>query len=120
LTIPNNFINAVRNGNKNDLASDVLCGHLSTRIGHAGNISYRLGQRANLAEQKKTVADYPYFAEMHERYLKHLTAHEIDPNETILGCWLECDTENECFAGNEPAYKLARGSHRKPYLIPTL
>lgn len=115
-----NFVNAVRNGNNNDLASDVLCGHLSTRIGHAGNISYRLGERANVSEQKKVVADYPYFAEMHERYLKHLAAHEIDPNETILGRWLECDTENECFVGNDDAYKFARGSYRKPYLIPNL
>jgi hypothetical protein len=52
-----------------------------------------------------------------ERYLKHLSAHEIDPNETKLGRWLECDTENECFTGNDNAHKLARGSHRKPYLI---
>ena len=38
-----NFIQAVRSGKQADLAADVLEGHLSTAICHAGNISYRLG-----------------------------------------------------------------------------
>ena len=112
-----NFIAAVRSGRREDLNADVLEGHISTTICNAGNISYRLGQKADLAAQKKAVEDYPYMAAMHERYLTHLAAHEVDPNETILGPWLECDAENECIRDNETANKIVRGTYRAPYLV---
>ncbi|MGL6193738.1 MAG: Gfo/Idh/MocA family protein, partial [Thermoguttaceae bacterium] len=112
-----NFVDVVRSRRKEDLVADVLCGQISTRIGHSGNISYRLGEKASVANQKKAIADYPYFVEMHDKYLQHLAAHEIDPSETILGQWLECDTPNECFHNNDAANKLARGTYRAPYIV---
>jgi len=112
-----NFIDAVRAGNRELLDSDVLEGQLSTRIGHTGNISYRLGKKADVVAQKKAIADYPYMVEMHKRYLAHLAAHEIDPSETILGEWLVCDTANECIKDNAEANKLVRGSYRSPYVV---
>ena len=112
-----NFLDAMRTGDREKLEADILCGHISTRIGHTGNISYRLGEKASVASQKIAVADYPIMAEMHERYLKHLAANEIDPNETLLGPWLECDTENECLRGNDAANKIVRGTYRAPYRV---
>ena len=112
-----NFIDAVRAENRELLDSDVLVGQISTRIGHAGNISYRLGQKAGVNAQKKAIEDYPLMLEMHERYLEHLAAHDIDPSETILGEWLACDTANECFVNNAGANQLAKGFYRNPYLV---
>ena len=60
----------------------------------------------------------PLFAEMHERFLKHLAAHEIDPDTTTLGQWLECDRENECFKNHDEANRIVRGFYREPYVVP--
>jgi len=112
-----NFIDAVRADNRDLLDADVLEGQISTRIGHTGNISHRLGQKVDVAAQKKAIEDYPYMVEMHQRYLEHLAAHDIDPSETVLGEWLTCDTKNECFVDNDEANKLVKGFYRNPYLV---
>ncbi len=110
-----NFIAAVRSGRREDLNADVLTGHISTTICNAGNVSYRLGQPASVAEQKAAIAEVPLFGAMHERYLKHLAAHDVDPNTAILGPWLTCDPANECFKDNTEANKIVRGWYRDPY-----
>jgi predicted dehydrogenase len=112
-----NFIAAVRSGRKEDLNSDALVGHISTTICNAGNVSYRLGEPASVSEQKAAIADVPLFGEMHERYLKHIAQHDVDPNTTILGPWLTCDPANECFKDNTEANKIVRGWYRSPYLV---
>lgn len=112
-----NFIDVVRSRRKEELFADVLSGHYSTRMGHAANISYRLGEKASVSAQKKAIEDYPYLVEMHDRYLKHIAAHDIDPDETILGPWLECDTEKERVGNSEAAAKLVRGTYRAPYVV---
>jgi len=112
-----NFIDAVRSGRREDLNADVLVGHISTTICNAGNVSYRLGKPASVSEQKATIADVPFFGEMHERYLKHIVRHDVDPNTTILGPWLNCDPVNECFKDNTEANKIVRGWYRDPYLV---
>jgi predicted dehydrogenase len=115
-----NFIHAVRSGKREDLNCDVLEGHLSTAITHAGNISYRLGKPAPVAKQREQVRDVPLFSAMYDRYLEHLKAHEIDPDTSTLGPWLECDPEHECFKDNAEANKLVRGFYRPPYVVPEI
>jgi len=112
-----NFMDAVRAGNPDLLDADILKGHISNRIGHTGNISYRLGQKADVKAQKKAIENYPFMVEMHQRYLDHLAAHDIDPAETILGEWLACNTEYECFVDNAEANKLVKGFYREPYRV---
>ncbi|MCL2622476.1 MAG: Gfo/Idh/MocA family oxidoreductase [Planctomycetaceae bacterium] len=112
-----NFIDAVRAGNRELLDSDILEGQISTRIGHAGNISYRLGRKADVNTQAKAIEDYPLMVEMHKRYLDHLAAHDIDPSETVLGEWLTCDTANENIVGCAEANQLVKGYYRSPYLV---
>jgi hypothetical protein len=114
------FIQAVRSGKREDLTADVLEGHLSTAITHAGNISYRVGRPAPVADQRKAVEGVPLFAEMHERFLKHLAAHEVDPDTATLGEWLECDRENECFKNHDEANRIVRGFYREPYVVPEI
>ena len=112
-----NFIDAVRAGNRDLLDADILEGQISTRIGHVGNISYRLGHKADVNTQKQAIEDYPLMVEMHKRYLDHIAAHDIDPSETILGEWLTCDTANECFVDNAEANRLVKGFYRNPYIV---
>ncbi len=67
-----NFIAAVRSGKREDLHADVLEGHRSTAVTHAGNISYRLGRKATDSDIRKQVAETPLFADMWDRMAKHL------------------------------------------------
>jgi predicted dehydrogenase len=113
-----NFIRALRSGKREDLNAEVLDGHLSTNICHAGNISYRLGQPASAADVRAQIGDLPVFQEMVDRYLEHLKAHDIDPGESTLGPWLECDTDQECFKDNARANELVKGFYRKPFEVP--
>ncbi len=115
-----NFIQAVRSGKREDLNCDLLEGHLSTSICHAGNISYRLGKPAPVADQRKQVREIPILNEMYDRYLDHLKAHEIDPDTSICGPWLECDPKNECFKDCTEANRIVRGFYRSPYVVPEI
>jgi predicted dehydrogenase len=114
------FIRAVRAGDRKLLTAEVEVGHLSTRVCHVGNISYRLGKVASEADQRAAVKDIPELAAMHERLVDHLKAHEIDPATATLGPWLECDTAKECFKDNAEANKLVKGYYREPYAVPDL
>jgi len=113
-----NFVAAVRSGKLQDLNADVLEGHISTAVTHAGNVSYRLGKKASVQQMRAAVKDIPIFDEMFDRYLSHLKAHQIDPATSILGPWLQIDRENECFKDNEEANKLVKGFYREPFVIP--
>jgi hypothetical protein len=113
-----NFIRALRSGKREDLNAEVLEGHLSTNICHAGNISYRLGQKASVADVRKQIGDLPPMQELVDRYLEHLKAHDIEPGESILGPWLECDRQKECFKDNAAANQLVKGSYREPFTVP--
>ena len=115
-----NFVAALRSGKREDLHADVLEGHLSTAITHAGNISYRLGKAATPEEHRKQIGDLSVFQEMFDRYLEHLKAHEVDPGTSILGPWLTCDPANECFKDNVAANDLVKGFYRAPFTVPEI
>jgi predicted dehydrogenase len=117
-----NFIEAVRSSRRQDLNADVLEGHLSTAVCHAGNISYRLGQKASVKQMRDQVRDVPLFGQMLERFLEHLQAHEIDFDDgtVTLGPWLQIDRQNERFKDSEQANRLVRGFYREPYIVPPL
>ena len=115
-----NFIEALRAGRRELLHAEVEVGHVSTAVCHAGNISLRVGQAASEADQRAAVADVPLLAEMHERFLAHLRAHEIAISSATLGPWLEVDQANECFRDHDEANKLVRGYYRAPYVVPDL
>ncbi len=115
-----NFIEAVRTQDPAKLTADIEEGHISTAVCHLGNISYRVGRRAPVAEQQAAIAALPYFGELHDRLMAHLAAHEVDPNTAILGEFLEVDTERECVVNHPAANRIVRGWYRKPYVTPEL
>jgi predicted dehydrogenase len=113
-----NFIHALRSGKREDLNAEIIEGHRSTNVCHAGNVSYRLGKKAAPAQIREQIGNLPVFQEMFDRYLTHLKAHQIDPGRSILGPWLECDPEQECFQDNAEANVLVRGRYRAPFVVP--
>ena len=115
----NNFIAAVRSGRREDLNADVELGHISTAITHAGNISYRLGQKASPAAIRKSIAQAPLFGDMYDRLRDHLKANEVDVDaETVtLGPWIEWDGEKELAKNNDKANELVKGFEREPWKI---
>jgi predicted dehydrogenase len=115
-----NFITAVRRGDSRELNAEILEGHVSTAVCHAGNISYRLGKKVSRKQMRARLVDTPLFLSMFERFMEHLTAHGIDveaPTVT-LGPWLSIDAENERFPDKRSANRLVHGTYRAPYTVP--
>jgi predicted dehydrogenase len=114
-----NFIQAVRSGKREDLRCDILEGHISTSVCHVGNISYRVGKKASVAEVRRQIGDLPVFQKMFDDYAAHLKAHAIDPDETTLGPWLAYDGKSERFQDAPPqANLLVKGTYREPFVMP--
>jgi predicted dehydrogenase len=120
-----NFISAVRSRNVDDLRADVLEGHLSTALVHMANISYRLGTEHSAGEVRDAIKDHGSDAvESFGRFQQHLEANGVDfsKSKIVLGPWLEMDPQTERFTGGSEiarrANELARGTYRKPFVIP--
>ena len=115
-----NFIRAVRANRQDMLNADVLEGHLSTRICHAGNISHRLGRQATKDEVYQVTREIPAWDETFSRMVAHLEAHEIDLDKPAitLGPWLESVPGGERFKDNEAANRLVKGYYRKEFAVP--
>jgi len=115
-----NFVDAVRDGRPDRLNSDVLEGHISTGICHAGNISYRLGRMATKDEIREVTREIPAWDETFDRLLVHLKAHDIDVDSPAiaLGPWLEPVPGEERFKDNDEANRLVKGFYREEYMVP--
>jgi len=76
-----NFLKAVRSRKTSDLHADILEGHQSTALCHAGNISYRLGQPASPGEFREKLSQIkasPEAQETLERTRQHLEENGVD------------------------------------------
>jgi predicted dehydrogenase len=115
-----NFISTVRSGKREDLNSEIIEGHRSTNICHMGNISYRRGVTKSPEEQRKQVAegDIVCWQEMYNSYVKYLNGLGVDPAASVVGPWLECDSERECFRTDVKANDIVKGYYRKGYEVP--
>lgn len=120
-----NFIEAVRSRKREDLNADILEGHLSTALTHAGNVSHRVGTKTTAKEIRKRLnGDFRCSDLFAEKFEKGLLAyvdgngHDVDAETITLGPWLELDRENECFRDHPQANRLAHGFYRPPYVVP--
>ncbi len=115
-----NFIDALRSGQREKLHAESVEGHISAGICHTGNISYRLGKTASASEIREVTQKIPAWDRLFDRFEAHLKAHEVDVDApTItLGPWLETVPGEERFKDNAAANALVKGTYRAPYLVP--
>jgi predicted dehydrogenase len=121
-----NFIQAVRSRKAQDLKAPILGGHLSSALCHLGNISYRLGAEAPLAELKAQTASRADVAETVERFASHLAANGTDLEQAtpVVGPVLEFLPGEERFASRAEydtgawANRLLKDDYRHPFVVP--
>lgn len=118
-----NFLKAVRSRKRADLNAEILEGHQSTALCHLGNISWRLGRKASLAEIREELAKLKLqenLLQTFDRTVQHLRENKVDLEETklTLGPLLELDPAREVFANSGPANALLSREYRPPFIVP--
>jgi hypothetical protein len=102
-----NFVEAVRlrlagdtEGGRKHLNADIEEGHLSSALCHLGNISYRLGRKANMADEIKCFTGCQEAQAALTRMRDHLTDNKVDLKEAVglVGTKLTIDPKTEKFA----------------------
>lgn len=115
-----NFIKAVRSRKIQDLNADILEGHLSSGLCHTGNISYRLGSKAQPGQIRDALRADAGLAEAFARMEEHLAANGValDAEQATLGVPLRMDPKTERFIGNDRANTLLTRNYREPFVVP--
>lgn len=115
-----NFIQAVRSRQVEDLTGDILEGHLSSALCHTGNISYLLGKAQAPGKVAEEIKGTPALAEACERMMEHLKMNEVDldVNRLTLGQPLRMDPTSERFRGSPEANRLLTREYRHPFVVP--
>jgi hypothetical protein len=118
---PQNFIDAVRSGKREDLNADVRKGHVSSSLCHMGNISHRLGRMASPENIQNELKNHQGMTDAFERFQAHLDANEIDISKenATLGPLLTMDPDREVFTGTHAneANKMLTKQYRKAFTV---
>ena len=119
-----NFIGAVRSGQRSDLNADVTEGHQSTGLCHVGNISYRLGRPERVSEIRDGLTSLKLNDDVlktFDRMTEHLIGNEVDleKNKLNLGPLLSISKTNEEFTGNSRANDFLGRDYRAPFTLPS-
>jgi predicted dehydrogenase len=115
-----NFIQAVRSRRAADLHADISEGHISAALVHAGNISYRFGQRlAPEAIRDARKGDHD-LGESLGRMEEHLRANQVDLHLTplTLGAVLKMNPKTEHFTNHRQANQLLKREYRASFVVP--
>ncbi len=117
-----NFIHCVRDHQPSALKAGILEGHLSSALGHLGNISYRLGHTGEHGEIQEKLSDEPATREAFGRMTEHLAANQINPasQPTVIGPWLKFDADREQFLQHPRADALLTRNYRSSFVVPNL
>ncbi len=115
-----NFIKAVRSRKSTDLHADILEGHLSSALCHTGNISYRLGAKAEQGEIREKIKGTKEATDTLGRMVDHLGKNGVDvsKDKLVLGEFLKMDPKTEKFVKNPAADTMLTRDYRKPYVVP--
>jgi predicted dehydrogenase len=118
------FIKGVRSRKKEDLACDILEGHLSAGLVHMGNISYRLGEtvpQEEVINRLKAIKMADNAQDTLDRVVEHLAANSVTlDDKTMFRCgqFLKFDPQSETFASNPKANELTTREYRAGYVVP--
>ena len=118
-----NFIQAVRSRRREDLNAEILEGHQSSALCHLGNISHRLGRKANsreILEQLSTQQIHDDVVETFDRNIRHLKDNGVDLQKTplTLGSPLKMAPGEERFLNHPQANALLTRPYRHPFVVP--
>ena len=119
-----NFLAAVRSRKREEQTAEIEEGHQSTALCHIGNISWRLGQQASVAEIAKRLGELKVqenVQETFDRTVQHLRDNQVDLEQTklTLGSLLTVEPGREAFLDNAAANALLTRTYRKPFVVPT-
>ena len=122
-----NFLNAVRTRQSQELAAPATLGHLAAATCHYGNISYRLGHPAIAAEGESSLGRVAAAQDIFKELQQHVSVHGVDlsrqrftigqsihPDETGDGI---ASVSSQSADDLERARYLLRETQRPPYLF---
>ena len=114
-----NFIECVRNRKREQLAADILEGHLSSALCHLGNISYRLAKERPF-EKPKEFGDNQVVGDSVMTLLENTKAIGVDPEKATLwvGPKLRFDPVREKFVDRPEADRFLTRNYRTPFAVP--
>jgi predicted dehydrogenase len=118
------FLRAVKSRKQSDLAAPVLEGHLSSALCHLGNVSYKLGQKADVSEAKRTWSRDEKALDALVRMESHLKTDgngaeaDIERFDVTLGKKLTLDNKKEQFQRDRDANKLLTRAYRAGFELP--
>lgn len=117
-----NFIAAVRSRQTADLKAEIEQIHYSSAWCHLGNISWRLGQGADLGQAKARLQDFQPWQEVVADLPAHLAANEVTlrSGDLRIGPMLEIDADRETFTGasaTPEALALLRRDYRAGFAV---
>ncbi|HID77891.1 MAG TPA: Gfo/Idh/MocA family oxidoreductase [Planctomycetaceae bacterium] len=118
-----NFIQAVRSRQYEDLAADILEGHLSCALSHLANVSYYLGETVSVAEARRRLESLKTNEkplETLDRVVSHLKQNGVDLEKTPMsfGPQLAVDPQKETITSPPDAVPLCTRDYRKPFVVP--
>jgi len=119
-----NFLNVVRSRKRERLNAEILETHLSSALCHLGNVSWRLGHAASLAELRQELPKmkvHENVMETFDRTVQHLRDNQLDLEQTelTLGLLLRFDSDREAFVNLPQADALLSREYRKPFVVPS-
>ncbi len=120
-----NFLQAVRSRNADDLNSDAFQGHLSAALAHLANISYYLGEdnKVSIGEAKavlEKVKSRDNNIETLNRTVRHLEDNGVDLDKypISMGPLLKFDPRREVFTNSAAANEMLHREYRRPFVCP--
>ena len=118
-----NFIEALRNRNKDKLNGEIEEIHFSSSWCHLGNISWRLGQQYSRDQAEAAVKEFQPWNDVIADFHDHLGRNELDAAklDVKLGAMLELDVEKESFTGasaTPEALALLTREYRPGFEVP--
>lgn len=115
-----NFIDAVRSGNPDDLNAPIETGVLPALISHQANISYRLGAKASVEQIRQRMKDHEDALHTIESIVGQIQANKGDLDKLMLGPVLQFDNARLQFTGVNAAAANAylRYEMRKEFAVP--
>lgn len=118
-----NWLEAIAAGDRKRLNADIQEGHLSSALCHAGNISYRLGEKKMPDDIRDRIRGSEVLSDSVDRMRSHLKANGVDADAEgalTVGQWLTLDPATETFVGNDAANELRTRKYRAPFVVPDL